>query len=360
MEVSAYPLYNILGFNQNRKGTDLMLAHLARLLHLPPFVAYIILLSALLIGAAFFGWVLHRLFHRMARHVKGVWGDLTIEVLEFLVLPLLVAGALDIAVEILELPVRYQHIARKTVSTVILVVVFNLLARMVALLLRSLATKNPHFLRLTQPAILAERVAFAFLALTIFLENMGVSLTAVWTTLGVGSVAIGLALQATLSNLFAGITILTDRPVSAGDHISLPGLNVEGEVVRIGWRATELQTPTRDVLFVPNSTMASSVLLNYSLSGSGATVSITVKVNLSSDPEQVEKTLLEAAKKVSGQFNLSSSQPPQAIITSDFTDPFLQFALKVAVPRLSDRDSVTAELRKEILKRYRAGELKTP
>jgi small-conductance mechanosensitive channel len=106
--------------------------------------------------------------------------------------------------------------------------------------------------------------------------------------------------------------------------------------------------------------MASSVLLNYSLSGSAATISITVKVNLSSDPDQVEKTLLDAAKKVSGQFNLSDSQPPQAIITSDFTDPFLQFALKVPVPRLSDRDSVTAELRKEIVKRYRAGELKTP
>ncbi len=337
-----------------------MLAHLARLLRLPPFVAYIIVMSALLIGAGFLGWVLHRIFHRIARHVKGVWGDLTIEVLEFLVLPLLVAGALDVAVEILELPPHYQHIAAKTVSTVILVVVFNLLARMVALLLRGLAKKDASFLRLTQPAILAERVVFAFLALTIFLENLGVSLTAVWTTLGVGSVAIGLALQATLSNLFAGITILADRPVTAGDHVSLPGINVEGEVVRIGWRATELQTPARDVLFVPNSTMASSVLLNYSLSGSAAVVSMTVKVNVSSDPDQVEHTLLEAAKKVAGQFNLSTSQQPQAIITSDFTDPVLQFALKVPIPRLSDRDSVTAALRKEIVNRYRAGELKHP
>jgi small-conductance mechanosensitive channel len=203
-------------------------------------------------------------------------------------------------------------------------------------------------------------VIFGFLALTIFLENLGVSLTAVWTTLGVGSVAIGLALQATLSNLFAGITILADRPVSTGDHITLPGLNVEGEVVRIGWRATELRTPSNEVAFVPNSTMASSVLMNYSLSGSGATASTIVKVNPSSDSEQVESTLQEAAKKVAEQFKLPTSQPPQVTLTSDFTDPILQFTVNVPVPNLSDRAPVSAALRKEIAQRYRAGELKRP
>jgi small-conductance mechanosensitive channel len=337
-----------------------MLAHLAHLLHLPPFVAYIIVLSALLIGAVAMGWILHRIFHRIAQHVKGAWGDLTIEVLEYLVLPLLVVGAVDVAVEVLELPLRWEHIVRKLVSAVILVVIFNLLARAVAVLLRNLAKKDPGFVRLTQPAILAERVIFGFLALTIFLENLGVSLTAVWTTLGVGSVAIGLALQATLSNLFAGITILADRPVSTGDHITLPGLNVEGEVVRIGWRATELRTPSNEVAFVPNSTMASSVLMNYSLSGSGATASTIVKVNPSSDSEQVESTLQEAAKKVAEQFKLPTSQPPQVTLTSDFTDPILQFTVNVPVPNLSDRAPVSAALRKEIAQRYRAGELKRP
>lgn len=339
-----------------------MLAHLAHLLHLPPLIAYIIVLSALLIGAVSLGWILHRIFHRMAQHLKGTWGDLTIEVLEYMVLPLLVVGAVDVAVELLELPPRYGRFVGKSVSAVILVVIFNLLARAVAVLLRNLAKKDPSFVRLTQPAILAERVIFAFLALTIFLENLGVSLTAVWTTLGVGSVAIGLALQATLSNLFAGITILADRPVSTGDHVTLssPGFSVEGEVVRIGWRATELRTPSNEVAFVPNSTMASSVLVNYSLSGSGATVSMIVKVNSSSDSEQVERTLVEVAKKVAGQFNLPTSQEPQVTLTSDFTDPVLQFTVNVPVPQLSDRARVSAALRKEIAMRYRAGELKSP
>jgi len=339
-----------------------MLANLAHLMHLPPLVAYVIVLAVLVVGAAILGLVLHRIFHRLAAHVKGAWGELTIEILEFVLLPLIVAGALDIAIEIVELPPRFERVAAKLMSTVVLVVVFNFLARGVALFLRNLAKKDPTFVRLTQPAIMAERVGFAFLALTIFLENLGVSLTAVWTTLGVGSVAIGLALQATLSNFFAGVTMMADRPVSPGDHIMLqqPGLNVEGEVTRIGWRATELRTPAKDVIFVPNSTMASSVLLNYTLSGSGAIAAMVVKVNATSDPEKVENTLLDAARKVAEHFHPPPGQEPQVTITSDYTDPFLQFSLRFPVQRFADRDHVAAELRKEIAKLYREGELKIP
>jgi potassium-dependent mechanosensitive channel len=123
---------------------------------------------------------------------------------------------------------------------------------------------------------------------------------AVWTTLGVGRVAIGLALLATQSNFFEGITILADRPVSPGDHFLLgpspggPGL--EGEVVRIDWRATEVQIPTKETAFIPNSLMASSILLNYFRCGSGAVVSIPVKVNAMSDPEQAEALLTETSQ----------------------------------------------------------------
>ncbi|HEV2380048.1 MAG TPA: mechanosensitive ion channel domain-containing protein [Terriglobia bacterium] len=339
-----------------------MLPHLARLLHLPPLVAYVIALAAVLLGALIFGLILHRAFHRLARRLKGAWGEVAIELLESLALPLLVVGALDIALELLELPRRYERLASKLILAVILGVVFNFLARAVALSFRSLARKDPNFLRITQPATLFVRVLFAFLAFIIFLENLGVSLTAVWTTLGVGSVAIGLALQATLANLFAAITILADRPVSPGDHVTLSsaGFSVEGEVVRIGWRATALRTATNEVAFVPNSMMAGGVLTNYSLAGPGAAVSMTVKVNASSDIEKVEASLAETAKQVTGQFKLASAQEPQVALTSEFTDPFLQFSLKVPVPRLSDRDQVAAALRKEITKLYRQGDLKGP
>ena len=70
---------------------------------------------------------------------------------------------------------------------------------------------------------------------------MGVTLTAVWTTLGVGSVAVALALQETLSNFFSGLYLVADRPISPNDYIKLD-TNQEGYVLRIGWRSTVLRT----------------------------------------------------------------------------------------------------------------------
>src|SRR5580704_16632765 len=254
-----------------------MLPYLARRFHLPVTITYVVLLIALVLVALSLGILARRILHRWGRRLHPGWEHVTVEAFESLAIPLLVVGTMDLGLEVLTLPQRYAHAVHILVFGLTLGVVFNFLGKFMGSLFRNLFRDDPAFARMTQPATLFVRALLGFLALIIFLENVGVSLTAVWTTLGVRSVAIGLALQATLSNFFAGVTMLADRPSSPGDHILLgpgpggPGL--EGEVVRIGWRATEVQIPTKETAFIPNSLMASSILLNYSLSGSGAVVS---------------------------------------------------------------------------------------
>jgi small-conductance mechanosensitive channel len=341
-----------------------MLPYLAHTFHLPIAVTYIILLVALALFALSLGITVRRILRRLSLRMRPGWEHVTIEAFESLAIPLLVVGTLDLALEIIYLPRRYSHIVHVVVFGLTLGVVFNFLGKFIGSLFRNLFKSDPAFARMTQPATLFVRALLGFLAIIIFLENVGVSLTAVWTTLGVGSVAIGLALQATLSNFFAGITILADRPVSPGDHILLgpgpggPGL--EGEVVRIGWRATEVQVPTQETAFIPNSLMASLIVLNYSLAGSGAMVNIPVKISAAIDPEKAETLLQNTAKKVAEQLHLPPDSTPDISIVSEVTDPFLQFNLKVPVPRLADRQRVSNELRKEITALYRQGELKAP
>ncbi len=337
-----------------------MLLYLTRTLHLPPVLCYIIVLGALALGCLIAGFILHRVFHRWARRLQGTWSEMAVELLESLALPLLIVGAFDLALETLSLPPRYDHFAGRLVFAIVLGVVFNFLSRMVALLFRSVSSRDPGFLRITQPATLFIRIVFGFLALIIFLENIGVSLTAVWTTLGVGSVAIGLALQATLSNFFAGLNILADRAVSPGDHIKL-STGVEGEVVRIGWRATELRTAGDEITLVPNSTMASANITNYSLPGLRASASVTVKVKPGGDIAEVEKILADTARSVATQFNGAGALPnPEISFNSSFGDPFWQFSLKLPVEKASQRDAVAGALRKEIADRYREGKLQSP
>jgi len=337
---------------------------LARAFHLPVALTYIILLGTLALAGLAAGMVVRRVLRRWLRIVHGGWERLTLETLESLAIPLLIVMTMDVAIAVLDIPPGYVRLVHILVFGLSLGIAFYFLDKLAELLLRNLFKDDDAFDRVTQPATLFVRFALGSLALVIFLENVGVSLTAVWTTLGVGSVAIGLALQATLSNFFAGVTLLADRPVSPGDHILLgpgpAGPNLEGEVLRIGWRATEVQIPSKEISFIPNSVMASTILTNYSVSGAGTVVSVPVKLQASADIDKAEALLIETAKGVTERLQAQSAIPPHVALTSEFTDPFIQLTLRVSVARFADRDNVSHALRKEILTLYRRGDLKLP
>ena len=89
------------------------------------------------------------------------------------------------------------------------------------------------------------------------LNVMGVEIAPLLTALGVGGLAVALALQDTLTNFFAGLHILLERPYHIGNFIRLDD-GQEGLVLDIGWRTTRIRTLADDVIVVPNSRMAGS------------------------------------------------------------------------------------------------------
>jgi small-conductance mechanosensitive channel len=103
----------------------------------------------------------------------------------------------------------------------------------------------------------------------VLLGHLGIAITPILAALGIGGVAIALALQDTLSNLFAGFHLLTDTPARVGDVVRLEN-GMEGVVEDIGWRSTRIRHPSDDLIIVPNAKLAQSILTNcYSKSASG-------------------------------------------------------------------------------------------
>jgi len=94
------------------------------------------------------------------------------------------------------------------------------------------------------------------------LNYLGFSITPIITALGVGGLAMALALQDTLSNLFAGIHILAEHTIRVGDFIRLEN-GQEGVVADIGWRTTRIRMQLNTMVIVPNSKLAQSVVTNY-------------------------------------------------------------------------------------------------
>ena len=330
-----------------------MVTHLARVLHLSPTVFYMLVFATLIMAALVLGFVLNRIIHYWTKKLANTWGELVFSLLESLPIPLLVLTSIYVGLELLPLPPRFERLGSRLIFALTVLVVFYFPAKVLVIFLRRIGQRNPGMEQATNPAILVVRGLFALLAIIIVLENLGISLTAVWTTLGVGSVAVALALQETLSNLFAGLYLLADRPVSPGDYIKLDS-GQEGFVVSIGWRSTTLRTQSNNIVFVPNSTMAKAVIVNYSLPELQVSVSIPVHVSYGSDPSQVERALLEVTREAAqdGLAGLLLDPPPSVTLNPGFGESSLDFSLSVNARRFEDQVLVQSELRKRILARF--------
>ncbi|MFB3922092.1 MAG: mechanosensitive ion channel family protein [Terriglobia bacterium] len=338
-----------------------MVRELAQTLHVAPSLLYAITGAALLVLAVGLGFALNRLFRRWTRKHHNTWGEYFFALLEPLPLPLLVLAALYIGLELLDLPRAYERVISKVIFALVVLILCYFPAKIVILLLRRVGQRDPALEQVARPVAVIIRVLFAVLGVIVLLENLGISLTAVWTTLGIGSVAVALALQETLSNLFAGFYILLDRPVRTGDYIKLDG-GQEGFVVRIGWRSTVIRTLPNNLVIIPNSTLAKAIITNYSLPEPRMAVGIQVSVAYGTDPTAVEKILLDVTEQASRDRleGLLTFPAPSVRLIPGFGDSSLDFSLNIHVAQFTDQYLVQSELRKRILKRFEEEGIEIP
>jgi len=135
------------------------------------------------------------------------------------------------------------------------------------------------------------------LAIMVFLDSVGISITPLIASLGIDTAAVALALQDTLANLFAGIYMLAEKPIEAGHFIQLES-SEQGHVEHVGWRSTQIRMLGDTVVVVPNSKLAGSVITNFSLPRNELGMTVEVGVDYGSDLEKVEAITLEVAREV--------------------------------------------------------------
>ncbi|MEH2402653.1 mechanosensitive ion channel family protein [Nostoc sp.] len=156
---------------------------------------------------------------------------------------------------------------------------------------------------------LAKATVFV-LGTLIILQTMGVQITPIITTLGIGGIAVGLALQDTLANLFSGFYLIISKQVRTGDYVKLDAGH-EGYVIDIYWRNTTIKEMSNNVVIVPNSKLSTAIFTNYHLPAKEITLTMDVGVSYDSDLEQVEKVTVQVAKEVMQEIapELKESEP---------------------------------------------------
>ncbi len=131
----------------------------------------------------------------------------------------------------------------------------------------------------------------------VVLNGLGVSITPMLTALGVGGLAVALALQEPLANLFAGIVIALARQVRVGDYVKLDN-GVEGYVTDFSWWSTRIRMLSNNMVLVPNAKLAQSVVTNFHLPNPDLIVPVDVDVDPASDLPQVERVTLDVGREV--------------------------------------------------------------
>ncbi|CAI8036744.1 Uncharacterized MscS family protein YhdY [Geodia barretti] len=131
------------------------------------------------------------------------------------------------------------------------------------------------------------------------LDVLGVNVTPLVAGLGLGGLAVALALQPTLSNLFAGTYVITEGVVSVGDYIEMED-GVTGYVVDVNWRSTRLRTWTNNLVIIPNSRFAETIITNYNSRMSPSRVP-DLRRGYESDLHRVEQVSHEVMDRVAGR-----------------------------------------------------------
>lgn len=176
---------------------------------------------------------------------------------------------------------------------------------------------------------------------------MGVDLSNLAVIAGALSVGIGFGLQDVIKNLVSGIIILFERPFKVGDWVLING--EEGKIKQINIRSTELETWNRQSIIIPNATLISNSLTNFTHENTWQRLSIKIGVSYDADADVVTNVLLECAKSS----KKVAKVPAPYVVFKDFGASSLDFELRFYVSDIWTGWSAASDIRYEILRRFR-------
>ena len=183
------------------------------------------------------------------------------------------------------------------------------------------------------------------------IDSVGVSISPILAGLGIGGLAVALAVQPTLSNFFAGTYVVTEGELKEGDFIELEG-GPSGYVEEVGWRSTKIRSRFNNLVIIPNSRMAESIVTNYFSPTPAMNVVVTCGVSYDANLEDVERFSVEEAKAVIKDSDKAIKDVEPFFGFSNFGDSNIDFFVFLQAVDRSGTFTLKSELIKRIHERF--------
>jgi small-conductance mechanosensitive channel len=256
---------------------------------------------ALFIVAGIFLGILAEFFIRKfvtswVKKTPWIYDDFLINSLKGIPIPIFIVTSFYICSILLPDLHTTQIISNKICFAIAAFLITLVIARFLAKLIRQLSSTAEVPLPSSLLSNLASVVVF-LVGTLVTLQTLGISITPILTTLGIGGLAVALALQDTLANFFSGIYILLSKQVHIGDYVKLDS-GSEGYITDITWRNTIIKTLPENLIIIPNNKLSSAIISNFSKPSKEHTFLLELDISYNSDLASVQKIVFETAKKV--------------------------------------------------------------
>jgi small-conductance mechanosensitive channel len=263
---------------------------------------------AIVVGAAILGrlvlWIFDQSLMRLRKHTRTGLDDAILDAIRFPLVGLIVILALQRALERLSfLPDSWEKSRGSLLFVLYLVVGYVFVHRLVNKVMQWYAHEVA---RKTESRVDDQVLPFArrmvlmalgLIAFIVLLSQFEVDVSAFVTTLGIGSLAVALAAQATLADSISGFVIMVDHPFRIGDRIEILELDTWGDVLDIGLRSTRIRTRDNRMVVVPNSVIGKNLIVNHSDPSTMYRVQTHVGVAYGTDVDCARQVLVDAVRR---------------------------------------------------------------
>ena len=316
------------------------------------FVAAGILSIGMLFGLLLEKVILPRL--RKFSSITGLKkGDILAESLKGFLLPASILASLYAVAQYLPFEQKAVHLYDKLLYIGAVALATFFVSRIAVQAVGRLNRGSKDLLPSTSILLNLSRIVVFILGILFILQSLGISIAPILTALGVGGLAVALALQDTLSNFFSGIYMLLSKKIRPGDYIRIDALN-EGYVTDIAWRETTLRSLADNIIIIPNAKVASALVVNFSLPDREVAVAVEAGVSYASDLDKVERVTLEAARETMRETAGGVDGAEPSIRYHGFGDAGVNFTVTLRARDVADLSMIKHAFIKKLHDRYKA------
>ena len=248
---------------------------------------------------------------------------------------------------------------RRGLFAVIILLITVLLANLAASLIKRYSQKLKTTLPVSSLTQHIAKIIVYCIGILIILNSFGISITPILATLGVGGLAVALALQETLSNLFAGFNVVMARQIKIGDYVKLES-GQEGYVTDIDWRTTRIKTLANTVLLVPNAKLTQTMITNHHLPDKLASFSVDLSVHYDTDLEKAERIAVEVAKQVLRDVKGAAKNFEPSVRYGSFGNSGINLSVNLMAEEFAGQFLVRHEFIKRLTERFRKEDIVIP